>query len=309
MPRKKEEDLVKNLQPGKELKGALFAVGKAEEKIASNRSPFFSLRLKDATGACTGQIWPRSERERDEAKGIKPGDVIAVNAVVEEFKGIKIVKVRGPFEIVPEGEYDELDFIGQSGKDAEQMLQKVRETAAKMGDPHLKALCGHFVSDPEFAEALRRCPGAESKHHCYPGGLLAHTLEVLEICRLMLDLHPELKGDLLLAGALLHDVGKLETYGYKGAAIVMTPKNNLIGHIQLGIMKVKQAIEEVRKKGGFPEELENQLLHLMASHHGQVELGYGSPIDPRTPEAFALFNADNLSAQVEGSIPRSVDCW
>jgi 3'-5' exoribonuclease len=135
-------------------------------------------------------------------------------------------------------------------------------------------------------------PAGKSWHHAYIHGLIEHTIEIIKICELMSELHPELNRDLLLTGAMLHDIGKTEELSYE-SAFEYTDKGKLIGHIVIAANLVTDAIKKIE---GFPKELENNLLHLILSHQGKLE--HASPVVPKTTEAIALYQADELSAKV-----------
>lgn len=308
MNKKDEKDFLKNLKINQRLDGIMFAVGRIESKIAKNGNPFISLRLGDKTGYCNAQIWVKDEKEqRDLIEQIKPGNVIKVKGFFDQYKGegsIKIETQKGNYvQLVPEGEYDISDFREVTQKDIVKMIDEIKGIIDKMKNHSLKALCTYFINDTNFLDKFKKSPGAESKHHNYVGGLVTHTYEVMKICELVMNFYPKLDGDLLLTGALLHDCGKIESYAYKEAAVVLTDKNNLVGHIVLGSMIVKEAINKLRSTGlEFSPDLEDQVLHLILSHHGQIELGYGSAVNPKTVESIVLFHADNLDSQTESAI-------
>jgi 3'-5' exoribonuclease len=129
-------------------------------------------------------------------------------------------------------------------------------------------------------------------HHAYISGLIEHTLEIIKICDLMCDIHPEINRDLLICGAMLHDFGKIEELNFE-PVFEYTDKGKLLGHIVIATMIVN---EEINRLVNFPENLKNNLLHLILSHQGKLE--YASPVVPKTLEAITLYQADELSAKV-----------
>ena len=135
-------------------------------------------------------------------------------------------------------------------------------------------------------------PAGKSWHHAYVHGLIEHTLEIIRICDLMCDIHPEINRDLLVAGAMMHDFGKTEELSVD-ASFNYTDKGKLIGHIVIAAMIIN---EETKKIKGFPEELKNNLLHIILSHQGKLE--FASPVVPKTLEAITLYQADELSAKI-----------
>jgi 3'-5' exoribonuclease len=174
------------------------------------------------------------------------------------------------------------------------MLASLRELLNSIRDPHLQALVGRFLSDRAFLAKLKTAPAAKNFHHCYTGGLLEHTLSVCEMAAAVLTHYPELDRDLLLAGAFLHDVGKIRELKQEHQ-IDYTDEGRLVGHIVLGIEMV---VEKQAKLKTFPPELTLRLKHLIISHHGQFE--FGSPKRPKFLEAFALHLIDDLDAKMNG---------
>jgi 3'-5' exoribonuclease len=155
----------------------------------------------------------------------------------------------------------------------------------------LKKLLKQIFNDDTF-EKFCTVPAGKAWHHAYIHGLIEHTLEIIKICELMCEFHPDLNKDLLVAGAMLHDLGKIEELSYD-SAFEYTDKGKLIGHIVIASNLVR---DEVKKISGFPQELENNLIHLILSHQGKLE--HASPVVPKTAEAIALYQADELSAKV-----------
>jgi 3'-5' exoribonuclease len=138
-------------------------------------------------------------------------------------------------------------------------------------------------------------PGGKLWHHAYLGGLLEHTIAVVELCRTMAGIYPMVNRDLLMTGAILHDIGKIEEYGYGRGFIDFTDEGRLWGHISIGAQCVRAAIEELEREDGFPEELKTQVVHLILSHQGELE--HGSPVLPQTLEAMILYYADEMDSK------------
>ncbi|MGE5599376.1 MAG: 3'-5' exoribonuclease YhaM family protein, partial [Bacteroidota bacterium] len=165
---------------------------------------------------------------------------------------------------------------------------------AGIGEPHLRALLGAFFDDAAFKGAFGTVPAAIKRHHVYIGGLLEHTVGVTAVCAAAAELYPMVDRDLLLCGAILHDVGKTASYRV-GRSFEGTDEGKLLGHLVLGVQMVSERIARLRAAGGFPEELRLCLEHLLVSHHGIME--WGSPVEPVSLEACLLHHADNLDAQ------------
>jgi 3'-5' exoribonuclease len=151
-----------------------------------------------------------------------------------------------------------------------------------------------FFSDQEFVKKFQAAPAGKSWHQAYLGGLLEHTLNVVQICEFVCQLYPGANRDLLITGAILHDIGKIYEYKYP-EIIDYTDEGRLIGHITIQDALVTERIGEIKN---FPTDLKNQLRHALMSHHGEKEMG--SPKRPKTLEAVILHFADNLDAQAAG---------
>ena len=186
----------------------------------------------------------------------------------------------------------------ESKKQITQLFEIVKNEINTITEPSLKKLLNLFFKDPEFIQNYKHSPSAISHHHNYVGGNLQHTVGVIKLCNTILDSYPTgINHDLLITGALLHDVGKLKEYKYE-AAIEKTAIGNFIGHIVIGDRWIREKINELRQNGEeFPEELETHLLHLILSHHGRYE--WGSPKIPKTVEACTLHYADLMDSQVK----------
>jgi 3'-5' exoribonuclease len=161
----------------------------------------------------------------------------------------------------------------------------------KIENEHLKNLIKNIFTEERF-EKYSLVPAGKTWHHGYISGLIEHTLEIIKICDLMSDIHPEINRDLLVCGAMLHDFGKIEELSFE-PVFEYTDIGKLIGHIVISAMVVG---EEINKTTGFPENLRNNLLHLILSHQGKLE--HASPVVPKTLEAITLYQADELSAKV-----------
>jgi 3'-5' exoribonuclease len=171
------------------------------------------------------------------------------------------------------------------------MKKEFKNRIKKIADERLLLLMNNLFNDVRF-EKYTAAPAGKMWHHGYISGLLEHTLEIIKICDLMCDIHPEINRDLLICGAMLHDFGKIEELSFE-SVFEYTDKGKLIGHMVLAAMIVS---DEINKLNGFPENLQNNLLHLILSHQGKLE--YASPVVPKTLEAITLYQSDELSAKV-----------
>jgi 3'-5' exoribonuclease len=189
-------------------------------------------------------------------------------------------------------EYDRRDLLPSSERDPEELLAQVQGYIEQIDNPHLRALVDHFYTDPNFLDQFRQAPAAQRVHHAYLGGLLEHTVEVLVVCKTVLGLYPQIDASLLLAGALLHDIGKLREYTWD-LEIDYSDEGRLVGHVVMTDEMVSTALQSLPD---FPEELALRLRHMLLSHHGRYE--WGSPRRPMTLEAITLHHVEDLDAQV-----------
>ncbi|MGI5820100.1 MAG: 3'-5' exoribonuclease YhaM family protein [Armatimonadota bacterium] len=280
---------VAELEVGQRIIGTYAARGRSLASFKSKPGQYLSLTLADATGQITARMWDNAE---EAAALFSEGDAVTVRAVVEEYRGQKQLVIER-LKLADRDEMDAADLVPSSSRDLGELRERLLETVASVTNPHLAALLDQFFGDPEFVECFCRAAGAKSLHHSHLGGLVEHTIGVVEILETVARVHPKLDRDLLMAGALLHDLGKV-TELECAASIEYTDSGRLVGHTVLTDRMVNRAIDRIE---GFPEELANRLTHLLLSHHGQRE--YGAPVLPMTAEACALHYADNLDAHVE----------
>ena len=173
------------------------------------------------------------------------------------------------------------------------MAQKISSLAASVKEPFLRKLLLKFFAENEFQQAFQKAPAAKFMHHAYLGGLLEHTLAVSELAALLADFYPALDRDLLLSGALLHDIGKIREFSFDSFPFDYTDKGRLMGHLVIGAEMIQDMIATIP---GFPEDLSTRLQHLVLSHHGRYE--FGSPCLPMMSEAFVLNFLDDLDAKL-----------
>src|SRR3989442_11731962 len=192
------------------------------------------------------------------------------------------------------GEVDPADSFPHTTQDVEQLYAQLREHVASIGNTWLLRLLSSVVEDPEIVPKLKRAPAAKTMHHAYLGGLLEHIVSLCGLCRAVAAHYPETDTDLLLAGAVLHDIGKINELSYE-RSINYTTEGHLLGHIILELELTARKMDAIE---GFPLELKRLVQHLLISHHGQYE--FGSPKLPMFPEALMLHYLDDLDSKMEG---------
>lgn len=283
------KQMVTELQPNQTVSSWFAVTEKSLAPFKNKAGSYLNVVLSDRSGSISGRAWDDAERL---AEICQPGAVVRVEGRVEEYRGKQQLIIED-LACCAEGEYDRSDLLNCTKKDVGQLLSQLLQFVADVEEPHLRALLEAFFGDEGFLSRFAESPGAKALHHSHVGGLLDHTVSVATLVCAVQELHPEMDRDLLIAGALLHDVGKLGELAID-TTINYTDTGRLVGHIVLTDRWVREQINQI---DGFPAELDNKLNHILLSHHGQKE--YGAPIVPMTAEACALHYADNLDAHVQ----------
>ncbi len=275
-----EGTYVSDLEEGA-LVEATFAVQRKRQRRTRNGDPFLSLELADRTGRVPAVVW----NDVNLLGGrFDEGDTVRVLGRVESYDGRPQIAIRDLKKLEPG---DALELVPGSRRDAETLDGMLEFLAAEIHDPGLSELVTRFLAGTRFRERLRTAAASET-HHDYAGGLLEHTVAVASLCREAAQLHPRLNGDLLLAAALLHDVGRTETFR-PGVTIAVSDEGRLIGHVLAGV----RMIDSVARETGLKEAQLLPLLNVVAAHHGPLE---GRRLE--TPEAVCLHHANQLDARV-----------
>lgn len=268
---------------------AVFSLRAKEMRAARTGEAYLSLELADKSGRISGIMF----RPGREAESVPVGTVVRVRGTVTAFRGVLRVSVD---RLRPVAEYDPRDLLPASTRDEKELVAELRDLVRAVGDKHLAAVLRTVFGDAAFMRRFRQCPASQSHHHACIGGLLEHTVSVAGVCRQIALRYPHVDADLLIAGALLHDIGKVDELSFE-AGIQYTDEGRLLGHVVLGERRVSAAITEL---GNVPAGLSTRLLHVLLSHHGELE--WGSPKRPSTLEALVLHHADNLDAKTVGFI-------
>lgn len=278
------------LQAGVELdKGQPFMLLEVTQRQTKDGRPYILFSLGDNSGKIGGVYW--SVPDQVVAKCL-PGKVVLVTGDVRLYNNrLQVVATNmQPFE-----PGSMADFIPASRRSQEEMIAELRQVIAELRPPFHQLLT-NILLEPAFLRRYADVPAAKMMHHAYVGGLLEHSLAMVPYCRLAAERYATIDRDMLIAGALLHDVGKVFAYDL-GAGFVITDEERLVGHITRGVVMVEAAIDGVT---GFTPELRQHLVHLLVSHHGTLE--WGSPVPPRTLEAVLLHQIDLLESRVQGFI-------
>lgn len=269
---------------------SVFALAAKEMREARTGEPYLVLELADRTGRIGGIMF----RPGPEAASVPSGTVVRVRGSVTSYRGVlrisaqsvRVVRRYALAELVPAGTRDEAELVAE-----------LRALAACVVDSALSAVVRGVFGDRAFFKRFRECPASREYHHAYLGGLLEHTVGVATLCRAMCDLYPHADADLLIAAALLHDIGKVDELRYS-PGIEYTDEGRMLGHVVLGERRVYAAVESL--EGVVPRDVATRLAHVLIAHHGELE--WGSPKRPCTLEALMLHHADNVDAKTAGFI-------
>ncbi len=257
---------------------------------------WLQLELGDKTGSIYGKMWDGYEAA---AASVSADDVVKIQARAKTYNGKLELTVERIRRAEPE-EYTLDDFIPHTEKSIAELKQRLFQYVSGVKNPWIARLLEAVLDDPRVAGRFERAPAAKVMHHAYVGGLLEHVVSLCALCRLMAEHYPELDVDLLLAAAVLHDIGKLDEMTYE-RAVQYTAEGELLGHILMGYELVSRKMDDIE---GFPPELKTLVLHLMASHHGQYE--FGSPKLPMFREAVVFHYLDELDSRM-GAIRRGLE--
>ncbi|WP_298269194.1 HD domain-containing protein [Geobacter sp.] len=258
--------------------------------MAKNGKPYMTLRLMDKSGEIEGRVWDNVD---ELAATFDKDDFIAIRCKATVYLG-KMQLIISELFRVPEHQVTLADFLPESERAIEEMEQELTALVESLADPHLKGLMKAFFDDPALMPLYRVAPAAKGMHHVYLGGLLEHSLSVARLVDAIIPLYTGLNRDLLVAGALLHDVGKVREMTYL-RSFDYTDEGKLLGHITIGVEMLQERIASLP---GFPADLTMLLKHMLLSHHGQYE--YGSPKRPKTLEATILNYLDDLDSKING---------
>jgi len=266
-----------------------FVVVSKQIKPKKSGEPYLALTLGDRSGQLEAKMWDNVE---EVLNAFEQDDFLKVKGLINKYKNrfqLTIHKLRK----LGESEIDFADYLPKTTKNIDELWQTLAVYFVSFQNPYLRSLLQAFMADPEIASAYRNAPAAKTLHHAYIGGLLDHVVSLFRSCELICQNYPQINRDLLLAGAFLHDIGKIHELTYN-RSFSYTTRGQLLGHmvIELEMLQAKVVLIP-----GFPAELKTMLEHLIISHHGQYE--FGSPKLPMFPEALVLHYLDDLDSKME----------
>jgi 3'-5' exoribonuclease len=268
---------------------SFFAVNHRHLRSRKDGGQYLALTLGDRTGQVESRMW---ENFAESVSTFEEGDVVKVRGEVCRYNGkvqINLDKLR----LATAEEFELADYVPRTQKDVEQLWATLVSCVDGFTDTHLQSLVRSFLEDPVFAAAFREAPAARSLHHAWLGGLLEHVVSLIGICELAARHYPEINHDLLLTGAILHDIGKLEELSW-GTSFDYTLEGQLVGHITMGIGMIQKKLAALPD---FPPRLRLLVEHMVLSHHGKLE--FGSPKLPMIPEAILFNFLDDMDAKMQ----------
>ncbi len=267
---------------------SFFLVKQVQVRQRRSGEPYLSLILGDRTGEMAAVMW---EGVEEASKELAEGDIVKVQGLLGTYQRERQLTITRLRKAMPEEVVSE-DYLPRSSQDPAVLLARLRETVDNMKEPYLKRLLRDLLADETFMVDFTAAPAAKTIHHAVLGGLLEHTASVVGLCRLLAEYYPVVDRDLLLAAAMLHDVGKVRELTWN-RVFDYSDAGRLLGHITLGALLVEERIRDI---SDFPEELGQRLLHCVLSHHGELE--WGSPRRPKSLEALILHYAEDLDGKV-----------
>ncbi|MEE4357354.1 MAG: HD domain-containing protein [Desulfococcaceae bacterium] len=285
-----KKQYIRDFAPGGQVDDILLIKQKnlSQKKNGEN---YLSFIFGDKSGEIKGVAWDQVEQIG--AAG-NSGDFVRVRAAVSEYRGSLQLSVKEMFFCEKES-IDPADFLPVTARNTESMFRRLQATAEEcIRDPHIRKLFQFFWDDDDFVRMFKTAPAAKKMHHAYLGGLLEHTLSMSILAKEIAKHYSGIRLDILLAGAILHDIGKTREFAYE-YSIDYSDEGKLLTHIVIGCGMLD---EKIRQMEGFPEETALLLKHMIVSHHGSRE--FGSPEPPKIIEAVLLNLIDDIDAKMNG---------
>ena len=283
-----EKTFVKDIREKDQVR-SVFQVARKTTMSSKNGKPFLAVVLRDRTGELDARVW---ENAAELDVKFDRGDLVTVEGPAQSFQGRVQLRID-QIEKSDGAGIDPAEFAAPPKVDhADRNFQQIVELVDRVQDPHIKALLKSFLDDEGMARDFRRAPAAKAIHHAHPGGLCEHTLSTMKLAHRIADHYPMADRDMLLAGAFLHDFGKIRELSWEHGT-EYTDEGRLVGHL---VMTAQWIHERAGRLPGFPPKLVTHLTHLVLAHHGKLE--YGSPRLPQTLEAVLVHYIDEMDSRV-----------
>jgi 3'-5' exoribonuclease len=276
---------VKEFAQGTHVEGTL-ALRSKEIRATRSGHAYLSVELADRTGSLPAVYFSPDRAAMD----VPVGAVVRVSGDVTSFRGARRIRLTG---MTAADTWDPEDLMATCPLSADELLGELKRLVRSVRHAGLRALLRLLFTDSAFFARFSRCPGSQSYHHAYLGGLVEHTVSVADMCARLADRYHGIDRDLLVTAALVHDIGKVDELTFD-SSFGYTDEGRLIGHVVMGTRRVR----EVGTRSGLDESMLLHLEHAILSHHGELE--WGSPKRPSTIEALLLHHVDNMDAKAAG---------
>lgn len=278
---------VENISTGDTIEDEFALV---EKTVLQKRdgNQYLNVILADRTGQIKGVVW---DNVRGIAAAAAVGDFVQVTGSVSEYRGTPQMVIRAMAALPPDAVNPD-DFLPATDMDVDQLCERLVNITRTFTTPWLNHLFEAFWQDEDFVACFKKAPAAKRMHHAYLGGLMVHCLSMAVLADKIASHYNGLDRDLLIAGAVLHDIGKLREFDYT-AAIDYSDEGRLLSHMVIGIEMLDEKLREIP---GVPREQANLLKHMIVSHHG--EPAFGAPEPPKTIEAVVLHYIDDLDSKI-----------
>jgi len=265
-----------------------FLVRTKSTPLTKNGKPYLALMLGDCSGAIEARMWDNVDKIID---SFQVDDFVRVRGTVNLYQKRKQL-IIGELSKISKSEINSADFLPSSKFESDIMFKNLMAIVNGMKNKYLRQLCLDTLEDPEIKPKYLKCPAARTIHHNWVGGLLEHTLSISKMMLFVASHYEGLDLDLLIVGAIFHDIGKIWELSYE-SNVSYTDVGRLVGHLVLGSELIEKKASQIK---GFPEELKNICKHIVLSHHGKYE--YGSPKRPKLLEAFIVSYIDDLDSKI-----------
>ena len=299
-----KDQYIENLEGGTEINSDFAVTSQSFPMKYKNKSGmWFSLEVSDKTGRISVKYWggPDEDVVKILFNSFTVGDIITIKgkAQFDNYENALVISidVKSGNSLQKSNTFDVADFLPITKKNIDDMVSQLKKNIEEVQDSNVKRLIKSFFDDSSFMEKYSKIPAAASYHHSYVGGLIEHVLNMIELSKVVAKQYEEnLDVNLMIAGCIFHDIGKIEELEMK-SSITYSVTGNLLGHISIGAHMVQTKINSLEE---FPEILKNKIIHLILSHHGSLE--FGSPVEPMFPEAIALNRIDECDSKVKRAI-------
>jgi len=266
-----------------------FVIANKQIKSKKDGAPYLAFTFADRSGQIDAKMW---DNVGDAIDSVDQDDYVKVRGMLNKYNGrfqFTVHKIRR----CQESEVDVSDFLPKTTKNIDDLWSQLNDFVESVENEHVRALLFSFMGDDEVARCFKLAPAAKTLHHAFIGGLLEHVVSLMTLCDLAVRNYPMVNRDLVIAGAFLHDIGKIHELGY-ARSFSYTARGQLLGHI---IIELEMLHEKLAQLPSFPPEWKTLLEHLIISHHGQLD--FGSPKVPMCPEALLLHYCDDLDSKME----------